>query len=323
MQNPLLRAPDWDQHADRDAQLVDPVLTVRQLGHFGLVRAVPTRIDHALVCSTARGAYDEYLPPHRPRAGRRRYTAVYEVDMGIHPVRTHVLLPSSDDAHEFEVTVEFDWRVAQPVLFVRSGHRDVPRLLLGALERAARPIARRFPISASDAAEAAILTAVQERGSLGEEAGLHSDWTVRVRRDAPNIEHARRLQGIEHQTAEDIEAKRGQLEVQEYEAKRIAFYREYLDRGGIDAWAMHLAQHPGDSKEAMAALTEDRRKQLDAQLQLVRAVLEKGGAEPFELEAIRRLSISAAHGILGQFVPHEPPLLGPTVAGDPGGPDER
>ncbi|MGW7452041.1 hypothetical protein [Streptomyces sp. NPDC054787] len=321
MENPLLRAPDWDQHADRDALLTDPVLTVRQLGRFGLVRTVPTRIDHALVCSTAGGAYDAYLPPHRPRAGRRRYTAVYEVDMGIHPVRTRILLPSGDDAHEFDVTVEIDWQVTDPVLFVRSGHRDVPRLLLGALERAARPVTRQFPIAASDAAESAVLTAVQKHGRLGEDAGLRAEWTVRVRRDALNIEHARRLQDIEHRTTEDIEAKRGQLEVQQYEAKRIAFYREYLDRGGIDAWAMHLAQHPEDSKEAMTALTEDHRSQLTAQLDLVKAVLDKGGAEPFELEAIRRLSISAAHGILGQFVPREPPQVGPSVPdGQDGGP---
>lgn len=320
MENPLLRAPDWDQHADRDTLLVDPVLTVRQLGRFGLVRTVPTRIDHALVCSTARGAYDTYLPPHRPRAARRRYTAVYEVDMGIHPVRTRISLPSSDDAHEFEVTVEIDWQVTDPALFVRSGHRDVPRLLLGALERAARPVTRRYPISASDAAESAVLTAVEKHGPLGEDMGLRAGWTVRVRRDAPNIEHARRLQDIQHRTTEDIEAKRGQLEAHEYEAKRIAFYREYLDRGGIDAWAMHLAQPSEDSKEAMAALTEDHRNQLTAQLDLVKAVLDKGGAEPFELETIRRLAISATHGILGQFVPHQPPPGGATAPDGQDGP---
>lgn len=320
MENPLLRAPDRDQHADRRALLTDPVLTVRQLGRFGLVRTVPTRIDHALVCCTARGAYDVYLPPHRPRAARRRYTAVYEVDMGIHPVRTRLLLPSSDDAHEFEVTVEIDWQVTDPVVFVRSGHRDVPRLLLGALERAARPVTRLFPIAASDAAESAVLGAVEEHGPLGEDAGLRAGWTVRVRRDALNIEHARRLQDIEHRTTEEIEAKRGRLEVQEYEAKRIAFYREYLDRGGVDAWAMHLAQPSEDSKEAMASLTDNHRSQLTAQLDLVKAVLDKGGAEPFELEAIRRLSISAAHDILGQFVPHETPTAGPTGTDGQDGP---
>ncbi|WP_405831586.1 hypothetical protein [Streptomyces sp. NBC_00105] len=306
MDYPLLHAPDWDQQADRHALLIDPVLTVRQLGRFGLVRTVPTRIDHALVCSTARGTYDTYLPPHRPRTVRRRYTAVYEVDMGIHPVRTQVLLPSIDDAHEFEVTVQIDWQVIDPALFVRSGHRDVPRLLLGTLERAARPVTRRFPIAASATAEAAVLSAIQDHKPLGEDAGLHAAWTVRVRRDAENIEHARRLQGIEHAVAEDIRTKLGQLEVQEYEAKRIAFYREYLARGGVDAWAMHLAEHPEDSAQAMEKLDNTRQAELQVQLALVKELLAKTGTEAFELEGPRRLAIDAVHGILGQYIPPEP-----------------
>ncbi|MEV7558117.1 hypothetical protein [Streptomyces sp. NPDC089795] len=306
MDNPLLRAPDWDQQAHRHTLLIDPVLTVRQLGRFGLVRPVPTRIDHALVCSTARGTYDTYLPPHRPRTVRLRYTAVYEVDMGIHPVRTRILLPSSNDAHEFDVTVEFDWQVIDPALFVRSGHRDVPRLLLGALERAARPVARRFPIAASAVAEDAVLSAVREGEPLGGNAGLRAVWTLRIRRDVENLEHARRLQGIEHATAENIQTKVGQLELQEYEAKRIAFYREYLAHGGVDAWAMHLAQRPEDSVDVLAKLGSARQSELQVQLTLVKELLAKTGTEAFELEGPRRLAIDAVHGILGQYTPPAP-----------------
>ncbi|MER5730550.1 hypothetical protein ABT084_19835 [Streptomyces sp. NPDC002138] len=321
MDNPLLRVPDWDQHADRHTQLIDPVLTVRQLGRFDLVRTIPTRIDNALVCSTARGTYDTYLPPHRPRGARHRYTAVYEVDLGIHRVREQILLPSSDDAHEFDVAVDLDWQVTDPALFVRSGQRDVPRLLLGELERAARPVARGFPIAASAAAEAAVLSAVRDHAPPGEEAGLRVRWTVRVRRDAENLAHARRIQGIEHETTASVLAQQGQLEVQEYEAKRIAFYQEYLARGGIDAWAMHLARNPADSKAVLEGLAQDHEHRLDAQLKLVTAVLDKGGAEPFELETLRRLSINAAaHGILGQFAPAEPPPVERSVPEHPDGP---
>ncbi|MER6200316.1 hypothetical protein ABT234_23455 [Streptomyces sp. NPDC001586] len=319
MDNPLLRAPDWDQQAHRHTLLIDPVLTVRQLGRFDLLRTVPTRIDHALVCSTSRGTYNTYLPPHRPRTLRRRYTAVYEVDMGIHPVRTRILLPSSDDAHEFEVSVEIDWQVIDPALFVRTGHRDVPRLLLGTLERAARPVARRFPIAASAAAEAAVLSTLHEHEPLGEDAGLRAEWTVRVRRDAENIEHARRLQGIDHAAAEGIRTKLGELELQEYEAKRIAFYREYLARGGVDAWAMHLAQHPDDSAQTMAKLGSAHQAELQVKLTLVKELLAKTGTEAFELEGPRRLAIDAVHDILGQHIPpgpHEADRPDPNGAAD-------
>ncbi|MEW1633977.1 hypothetical protein AB0469_07875 [Streptomyces sp. NPDC093801] len=321
MASPLYRSTDWDQHADRHTLLKDPVVTVHQLGRLGLTGGPPTRIDHTLVYTTRRGGYEVYLPPHRPRRIPRRYTAVYEVDMGVHAIRTRMPLPSIDDAHEFDVSVELDWQVTDPVRFVRSGHRDVPRLLLGQLERAARPATRRFPIADSAGAEAEVLALVHEGKPLGEEAGLRVVWTVRLRRDEDNVAHARRLQAIEHTTAEELlteqsgaridreRASRAQaqqrqrLELQEYEARRIDFYREYLARGGIDTWALHLVQHPEAFAGAMATLHEDQRERVRAQMNLIKDLLTKTGTEPFELEGPRQLAIDAFHSVFGQHVP--------------------
>ncbi|RST11101.1 hypothetical protein EF905_25875, partial [Streptomyces sp. WAC05374] len=95
---PDFRRPfEWVQDADRHTQLSDPVLTVRQLSRFDFARKSLTRIDHALVFATPKGSYDAYLPPRRPsrsEAAAKRYTAVYEVDMGVHPVRAEIRLPS-------------------------------------------------------------------------------------------------------------------------------------------------------------------------------------------------------------------------------------
>lgn len=241
--------------------------------------------------------------------------------MGVHPVRTCVRLPSSDDAHEFDVDVELEWQVADPARFVRSGHRDVPRLLFGELDQAARPVSRRFPMDASAAAEAEVLAVVQQGKPLGEDAGLRVLWTIRLRRDEDSIAHARRIQAIEHATAEEVlthqagaradleKARRTQaqqqqsLELQEYEALRIDFYREYLTRGGTDAWAMHLARHPEDSAKALNSLREDQRERLQAQMHLIKEMLTKAGTEPFELEGPRRLAIDAFHTVLSQHVP--------------------
>lgn len=95
------------------------------------------------------------------------------------------------------------------------------------------------------------------------------------------------------------------LELQEYEAQRIDFYREYLARGGIDAWALHLAQHPQDSANALATLREDQRDRVRAQMNLIKEMLTKTGTEPFELEGPRRLAIDAFHAVFGQHVPGE------------------
>ncbi|MFF8695281.1 hypothetical protein ACF08W_24080 [Streptomyces sp. NPDC015144] len=201
------RAPDWDQQADRATRLTDPVVTVRQLSRFGFSRRPLTRIDHALVFSARDGSYTTYLPPLRPTrtaAAAKRYTAVYEVDTGVHPVREEIALPSDDDAFEFTAVVELAWRVVDPERFVASRHRDVPRLLIGELEQAARPVTRRYPAARSAAAEEALLREVGARGTLGAHAGLTADWTVRLHGDQEVVGHVRRMRFIDHESTEQI-----------------------------------------------------------------------------------------------------------------------
>ncbi|MEU3217865.1 hypothetical protein [Streptomyces sp. NPDC006971] len=204
------RPPDWDQRADRGTRLTDPVVTVRQLSRFGFARRPLTRIDHALVFSAPDGTYDTYLPPVRPsRAGAaaKRYTSVYEVDIGVHPMHEEIGLPSDDDAFEFGVTVELSWQVVDPARFVMSRHRDVPRLLIGEVEQAARPVTRRHSITRSADAEQALLREVRARGGLGAAAGLAVSWTARVRGDQGAIDHVRRMRAIDHEVTERIQTE--------------------------------------------------------------------------------------------------------------------
>ncbi|MCX4691588.1 hypothetical protein [Streptomyces sp. NBC_01408] len=198
---------EWQQPADRHSRLIDPVLSVQQLARFEVFRRLQSRIDHALVFSTAKGGYVAFLPPHRP-GSTRGYTAVYEVDTGVHHVSAEIQLPSDNDAHQFVVVVELSWRVADPARFVESGHRDVPRLLLGELEQAARPVARHFAIADSARAEAELLRVLPEARPLGQDCGLQTTWTVRLRRDQENIDHQLRMQAIHHSTDEQLLTER-------------------------------------------------------------------------------------------------------------------
>ncbi|WP_412077095.1 hypothetical protein ACLF6K_19395 [Streptomyces xanthophaeus] len=198
---------EWQQSADRHTQLIDPVLSVQQLARFEVFRRLQSRIDHALVFSTTKGGYVAFLPPHRP-GSTRGYTAVYEVDTGVHHVSAEIQLPSDNDAHQFVVVVEVSWRVADPARFVESGHRDVPRLLLGELEQAARPVARHFAIADSARAEAELLRVLPETRTPGQDCGLQTTWTVRLRRDQENIDHELRMQAIHHSTDEQLLTER-------------------------------------------------------------------------------------------------------------------
>ena len=213
---PTFRQPEWQQPADRHTEIVDPVLTVRQLSRFEFNLKSYVRIDHALVFATGKGGYVAYLPPQRPTRGdiaANRYTAVYEVDMGVHPHTCELALPSDNDAFEFTAAVDLSWQVLDPVRFVASGHRNVPGLLLGELQQAARPVTRRFAIADSASAEVELLERMNLLGPLGAPAGLQVTWTLRLKRDEANIEHELRKQAIEHSADEQIRAAQRGMDI--------------------------------------------------------------------------------------------------------------
>ncbi|MFF8489821.1 hypothetical protein ACF06O_03180 [Streptomyces albidoflavus] len=262
------RPPEWQQNADRHTELRDPVLTVRQISRFEFNRKALTRIDHALVFTTPRGGHEVYLPPRRPsrsEVAARRYTSVYEVDMGIHPWREELALPSDNDAFEFGAEVDFSWQVVDPVRYVAGGHRDVPALLIGELQQAARPVTRRFPVSASAEAERELLRVMAGLGPLGATAGLQVTWTLRVRRDEGDIAHQRRLREIDQNVAEQIRADQGGMQADlvrhqrdlQQDALQISRSLEY----GGQAQQLALQQQRWQHEQALLA----GRQQLELQ----------------------------------------------------------
>ncbi|MFI5620865.1 hypothetical protein [Streptomyces sp. NPDC051567] len=350
----FLRPPDWDPHTHRHSELVDPVVTVRQFGRFGLTRKAPTRIDHALVYVTPKGTYEAYPPPHRPGTARR-YTAVYEVDMGVHPVDVALRLPSDNDAHEFVATAGLTWQVTDPAQYVRSGCRDVPRLLTGELEQVSRPVTRHFPIGSSAAAEDALLTALRCGKPLGEAAGLHTTWTVRLRRDTDGIAHERRLQAIHHAAREEIlvqrrgaevdagigardlengrhlheqeiqrqrwereralERARYELELQRYEAQKIDFYQRHLAHGGVQAWALQLARRPEDTELVLKGMRDHELALIQAQVTLVQKLLGSEGGEAHQVEGPQQLMLQMIHDFFAQRLPRAATLELPELPG--------
>ncbi|MEV6074176.1 hypothetical protein AB0L80_03525 [Streptomyces sp. NPDC052069] len=290
------RPPEWEQAADRHTRLADPVLTVRQLSRFGFARKSLTRIDHALVFSTPDGSYDTFLPPVRPtraEAAGKRYTAVYEVDMGVHPVHAELVLPSDNDAFEFGLSVELSWQVHDPALFVASGYRDVPRLLLGELEQAARPVTRRFPVDRSADAEQEMLRAVHAWGPLGTGAGLGTTWTARLRRDRENIGHQRRIQAIDHAATEQIHAERRGMEydaeldrrTRTQDALQAGRAMEYGERHQELALQQQRWQH---ERALLAAADEVELQRAEAEkIDFYRTQLEQGGVRAWALHLSR------------------------------------
>ncbi|MFK4144432.1 PE-PGRS family protein [Streptomyces sp. NPDC004065] len=282
------RPPEWQQDADRHSTLIDPVLTVRPISRFDYVaRRQVGAIDHALVFVTAGGAYDVFMPPQRPsraEAATRRYTSVYEVDMGSHPVHLKLRLPSDDDAFSFGATADLTWRVADPVAYVASGERNVPDRLQRELQQLARPVTRRFSIEDSPQAEQAVLEAVMEQGRFAAGTGLDVTCVVRLRLDDEAIAHRRRKRSLRYESEmldpeheyrmrqarheHELEWLR-QRQSQQLVAEKIAFYQYHLQHGGVAAWALHLAQHPMDTKMVIGTLQKDQLGSIRSQLELI------------------------------------------------------
>ncbi|WP_175411715.1 PE-PGRS family protein [Streptomyces sp. TRM64462] len=312
----MSQPPQWQQDANRHSVLVDPVVTIQELSRFKPLRA--TRIDHALVFTTAQGALDTYLPPSRPsrtELATRRWTSVYEVDMGWHEAATRLALTSQNDAFLFDVSLSCTWQVLDPAAFVASGERNVPAMVQRLVEQALRPVLRGFAMEESAEAERQARTALEATGPLGARAGLDVRCVLQIRRDEAALEQDRRLrdiaferqklepqhallmredelaaeralaQGRQHHRVElqqqtleherSLARGRQELELQEIEAKKIEYYAYWLERGGPAAMAFQLARHPEDARLVMENLRQDQL--LAMQNQLTVALQALGG----------------------------------------------
>lgn len=320
------RPPEWQQDAHRHSTLIDPVLTVRPISRFDYTgRRSVTAIDHALVFVTAKGSYDVFVPPHRPSrtdASSRRYTSVYEVDMGSHPVQLELTLPSDDDAFSFGATADLTWRVTDPVAYVASGERDVPTRLTSELQQFARPVSRRFAIEDSPAAESAVQQAVAA-GGLAAGIGLAVTCAVRLRLDDEAIAHRRRLRhlryesealGPEHQLRLQQARQEYELEALRQQqshalmTEKIHFYRSWLQYGGAGAWALHLAQHPEDTRLAVGSLQKEQLSAIRSELELIAG----DALEDYQRAEAARSTLRAVNELIEQQAPPpDQPALDP------------
>lgn len=333
------RPPEWQQQADRHSQLTDPVLTVRPISRFEFTRRPATGIDHALVFATAKGAYDAFVPPHRPTRGdsaSRRYTAVYEVDMGLHTIHLDLELPSDDDAFVFSATADLSWQVADPTQYVTSGERNVPGRLRGELEHLARPLTRGHSIEHSPAAESAVQRAVDSvPGGFASAVGLRVGCAVRLRLDEAAIAHRRQLRDIryagelrdpQHALRMRAQAQDHELELlrtqqtQEINTQKIDFYRYHLQQGGAAALALHLSQHPEDTQLVAEHVLNDQRQMVQDQKEMAKQLLNSDELEDYQKEQPQRLAMQVANDILNQRLPgaaQQPPATPPAPPAPP------
>ncbi len=300
--------PEWHQNTDRSSPLADPVITVRQLSRFELAgRRLPGRIDHAFVFATQRGAYETSLPPHRPGFLRRRgagYTAVYEVDLGLHPLHVDLTLPSLQDAFQFSASVDITWQVAVPDRVVATNLRDVPALLGRLVEQRMRCISRRYDIADSADAELALQKDLSDGPPLADATGLSVTCSVRLSADDRALAHQERLRELRYGMAEAVPEQRYELLRARHEQERLAekaqFYRDQLAGDGVSQWAMQLAGPPEEVTDALKQLREEQRAVVEKQLELVKEILTENGMEKYQADEVKSRATRLIQDFLDQ-----------------------
>lgn len=324
-------SPQWDQHAKRDTDIVDPVVVVRQLGRFEFVTRRPvSTIDCAQVLTSTCGDLVVYVPPQRPprkKLTSGRYVSVHEVDLGIHHFKHTFQLPSDDDAFTFRTEVDVSWQVMAPDRVVASQIRNVPAHVVPRLEELMRPLTRRFSIEDSDLAETAVRQAL-DREPVADEWGLRLVCAVRLHLDeaareqraalrrlryqqqllAPEAELERLKETHKQQLELDRQAHRHQIEradvahEQEILRQKANYYAWYLEHGGVVPWALQLAQRPDDLPQILKMLSNEQATRVTSQLDLLDRVVASGHFENYQLEEPVRLALRSVRDVMAGAV---------------------
>jgi hypothetical protein len=239
---------------------------------------------------------------------------VYEIDMGVHPARALMRLPSSNDALEFDAEIRLTWRVDNPARFVASGHRHVPHLLLGEIERIVRGASRRFEITKSAEAEDELQALLSMHTPLGRVAGVTSDVRLLLRRDKENIEHEKRLQGLAHALAEQLRKAESDLALQELDRRKAEFHRTWLEEQGAAAWALQVVRNPESLADVIGKVHALRSEHLQRQSDLAGRLLDEGTVENHELEEPLRYAITFMRYLFTGDWPDPPPKEPPPGA---------
>ncbi|ARF79896.1 hypothetical protein ACIG0C_14925 [Kitasatospora aureofaciens] len=283
--------------------LVDPVLTVHPLGRaLGLPKRPNARADSALVLTTPSGEHQVYLPPHRPGFSDlvgRGYQAAFEVDLGLHHLRIEERLPGRDDIGAFEAMVEIDWQVSAAELVVASRIRDVPALLTPRIRQRMRAVTRNLTTDQSGEAETAVQQALDEY-PVAEAEGLRVRCAVQLDIDQAARDQKERLRGYHFDTQAHPHALRQVEESHEILAAKAKFYQYHLEQGGVAAWALQVAAHPEDLKEALKYLKDEQRELVQGQLHVIERLLGQNALEEFELEGPRQDAKAALEALLRQ-----------------------
>jgi hypothetical protein len=158
----------------------------------------------------------------------------------------------------FRAVIDVYWRVADPMLVVRDGVRDVRAALTPALLGQLREVTRGHSVEDPEAAERAA-NAMVYHTAVGADLGLRTTTLVRFAMDETVRERIR-------------------LE------SRVATYRAIIASGDLNQFALRLAHHPKDAARVVELLVKERDAHRTATIDFVTRLIDSGAIDRWEID---------------------------------------
>lgn len=267
------------------------ILSERALSRFELLcQRHCMRAWTGFVLVNRRGEYRSFLPERWPTMGELLWKGggtLYEVDMGRHWTSLELDLPSREEAFPIHAVVNVEWRVTDPAQIVRDGVNDVREALFPSLYHWLSTITRQFDVEDTAAAEGKALEALLTGQPIGDEYGLRTRISLRMRMDEPTATYAAKIREVQREISLEHETQKLRLLREESTTtlitRRVERYRTIILAGDYDQFALQIAQNPDEVATVVQMLRDERHDNRRNVTDFVTRLLDSGAIDRYEI----------------------------------------
>jgi hypothetical protein len=233
---------------------------------------------------------------------RTRYDLAFQVDIGQHQLEWRFSVPCRGDVFSFGAEIRLLCAVIDPALVVERRIHDPREVLEPRLVQRIRQITRRFEISQSIEAEAAVREAFKHPIH---DSGFELDrFDIRLLLDESARRHVAELHKLERESEQKLRAAQLAAQISDQARKEmrsgVEFYTDLLDRGENSIWAIQLTRDPEALTKLIERIMQHDVMREDLLSSVFKKFLDEGDIEPRHVrEGLLRLWES----MVGRFNP--------------------
>jgi hypothetical protein len=252
----------------------NPIVEVRQLPRFRLsVSDLRAKAHTALVLVSPTGEMLKVGPGAPvPKVRTGAYPEAYFIDVAEHQLQMECKLPCSDGAYNFNASVGYRCRVAEPRDVVAHRCTDAAAVFEPLIKRALRRVARKYGPDEAGRAEDDANGVLREPNSI---AGFYvSECSVELSLDGDEAAYVREAR----KAVQRRELDKGDMDV----------IRPLVEAGNEGLLALHLLKHPDDAAAVVDLMKSHEYAAGDQRLEALRLILSKPESDDdFDMVRIR------------------------------------